>query len=129
MGRLDPSLPQAVYTESDLLSRRRWKHAQVLADQFWRHFIQRYLPSLQTRSKWHKDPSQLQPGTVVMVVDPQLPRALWPVGRVTSVIPGTDGRVRTADVKVKEKTYTRPVARLVALPDLPDLDTRQPFRK
>lgn len=126
MGRLDPSLPQAVYAESELLSRRRWRHTQVLADQFWSHFIRHYLPTLQARSKWHKDPAQLKTGTIVMVVDPQLPRAQWPLGHVTEVIPGTDGRVRTAVVKVKDKIYTRPVARLVALPAIPDTDTVSP---
>lgn len=123
MGRLDPSLPQAVYDDAEPLSRRRWRHSQVLADQFWAHFIRRYLPTLQTRSKWHKDPAQLQVGTIVMVMDPQLPRALWPVGRVTSVLPGNDGRVRVAEVQVKDKTYTRPVARLVSLPTIPDMDS------
>ena len=76
MGRLDPSLPQTVYEESELLSRRRWKHSQILADQFWMHFI----PTLQTRSKLHKDTPALQPDDIVMVMDPLLPRALWPVG-------------------------------------------------
>ncbi len=70
MGRLDPSLPQAVYHESELLSRRRWKHMQVLADQFWRQFIKYYLPNLQTRSKWQKDTDYLQPGMIVMILDP-----------------------------------------------------------
>ncbi|XP_026110661.1 uncharacterized protein LOC113084551 isoform X2 [Carassius auratus] len=60
MGRLDPSLPQAVYAESELLSRRRWRHTQVLADQFWSHFIRHYLPTLQARSKWHKEPSSAE---------------------------------------------------------------------
>ncbi|XP_030609347.1 uncharacterized protein LOC115796997 [Archocentrus centrarchus] len=127
MGRPDPSLPQAVYTDTEMLSRRRWRHTQVLADQFWTHFIRHYLSTLQPRSKWHKDTSQLKLGTIVMVVDPQLPRALWPLGRVTEVIPGTDGRVRTAVVQVKDKTYTRPVARLIALPDIPDMDPISPL--
>ncbi|XP_048865547.1 uncharacterized protein LOC125739453 isoform X1 [Brienomyrus brachyistius] len=129
MGRLDPSLPQAVYTEAELLSRRRWKHSQVLADQFWVHFIKYYLPALQTRSKWQRDAPPLQLGTVVLIMDPHLPRALWPVGRVTKVIPGVDGRVRTADVQVKDHNYTRPVARLIPLPAIPDTtsDPDSPF--
>lgn len=51
MGRPDPSLPQAVYDSSELLSRHRWRHSQVLADQFWTHFVRHYLPTLQTRTK------------------------------------------------------------------------------
>ncbi|XP_077361612.1 uncharacterized protein LOC144006574 [Festucalex cinctus] len=126
MGRLDSSLPQAVYADAEPLSRRRWRHSQVLADQFWSHFIKHYLPTLQTRSKWHKDPTQLQIGTTVMVMDPQLPRAMWPIGRVTNVLPGQDKRIRTAEVQVQGKTYVRPVARLIALPSIPDIDTGRP---
>lgn len=51
MGRHDLPLPQVVYPESDLLSRKRWRHSQILSDQFWRCFTQNYLPALQTRNK------------------------------------------------------------------------------
>lgn len=120
MGRPDPSLPQVVYPESELLSRRRWRHTQVLADLFWRSFIRHYLPALQTRTKWQKETASLQPGVVAMIVDPQLPRALWPIGRITKVIPGADGRIRAAEIQVNARTYTRPVARLVTLPAIPE---------
>ncbi|KAI2642395.1 Ribosomal RNA large subunit methyltransferase M [Labeo rohita] len=91
MGRPDSSLPQVIYPESEMLSKRRWRHSQLLADQFWRRFLRNYLPELQVRQKWHKE-AACQTGTVVMIVDHQLPRALWPVGRVTKVFPGEDGR-------------------------------------
>ena len=123
MGRHDASLPQVMYDSSDLLGRRRWRHSQVLADHFWSSFIRHYLPTLQERQKWRRDNKTLEVDQVVLVVDPQLPRALWPDGKVTHTYPGADGRVRTASVQVKEKTYVRPVARLVPLPKLQDDDT------
>ena len=92
MGRRDASLPQAVYASSDLLSRRRWRHSQILADNFWSNFIRRHLPDLQKRSKWQKTGS------------------------------GSDGRVRAAEVKIKGQTYLRPVVRLVRLPAWEDED-------
>ncbi|KAL0151955.1 hypothetical protein M9458_052762 [Cirrhinus mrigala] len=120
MGRPDASLPLTVYPESELVSRRRWRHSQILADQFWRHYLKFYLPSLQSRQKWQNDTPDIQVGTTVLIIDPQLPRALWPVGKVSEVYPGADTRVRTAKVQVGEKAYTRPVARLVQLPAVPD---------
>lgn len=122
MGRRDTSLPQAVYASSDLLSRRRWRHSQILADHFWSNFIRRHLPDLQKRSKWHKDTDNLAAGQVVMVVDSQLPRAQWPIGRVVKTCSGSDGRVRAAEVKIKGQTYLRPVVRLVQLPAWEDED-------
>ncbi|XP_039516235.1 uncharacterized protein LOC120470711 [Pimephales promelas] len=122
MGRRDASLPQAVYASSDLLGRRRWRHSQILADHFWSNFIRRHLPDLQKRSKWHKDTDNLTAGQVVMVVDSQLPRAQWPIGRVVNTRSGLDGRVRAAEVKIKGQTYLRPVVRLVRLPAWEDED-------
>ncbi len=46
------------------------------------------------------------------------------VGKVTETYPGADGRIRTAAVKVKDRTYIRPVARLVQLPKLEDEETK-----
>ncbi|XP_026115567.1 uncharacterized protein LOC113094113 [Carassius auratus] len=120
IGRRDASLPQVVYQDSGVLSRRRWRHSQLLADHFWRHFIKYYLPSLQVRQKWKSEKRNLQIGDIVMIVDSQLPRALWPVGKITEVHPGADDRVRSATVQVEKRMYTRPVARLVKLPALSD---------
>jgi hypothetical protein len=120
MGRPTSGLPQVVYPESEMLSRRRWRHSQILIENFWKCFIRHYLPDLQRRQKWQRESDNLQTGEVVMIVDQQAPRALWQMGTVAKVIPGQDGRVRTAVVNVKDKSYTRPVARLIKLPALPD---------
>ena len=120
MGRQDPALPQVVYPAKDLLGRRRWKHSQVLADHFWTRFTEFYLPSLQSRQKWQREVSGLSKNDVVMIIDPNLTRAQWPIGRVTQTFPGPDGRVRSANVKVRNRVYTRPVARLIRLPEMTD---------
>ncbi|XP_067274307.1 uncharacterized protein [Pseudorasbora parva] len=120
MGRRDASLPQVTYQDSEILSKRRWRHSQLLADHFWRQFICNYLPSLQTRQKWMSEKENLQVGETVMIVDQQLPRALWPVGRITQVYPGKDNRVRSAEIKVKDRTYLRPAIKIISLPPLPE---------
>ncbi|KAL1247070.1 hypothetical protein QQF64_022446 [Cirrhinus molitorella] len=55
-----------------------------------------------------------------MIMDPQHPRAHWPVGKVVGVHHSQDLKVRSVDVEVEGKVYTRPVARLVALPPIPE---------
>ncbi|XP_016388452.1 uncharacterized protein LOC107724160 [Sinocyclocheilus rhinocerous] len=120
MGRPDGALPQVVYPRSEGLSKRRWRHCQVIADHFWARFIQSYLPTLQHRQKWHGAPEDLRVGSVVLLIDPQFPRALWPIGRVVAVHSSADGHVRSADVQVKDKVYTRPVARIITLPAIPE---------
>ncbi len=58
--------------------------------------------------------------SVVLVIDPQLPRAQWPIGKVTKTVVSNDGCVRTANVSIQGKVYTRPVARLIPLPAFED---------
>ncbi|XP_052412579.1 uncharacterized protein LOC127957915 [Carassius gibelio] len=128
MGRRDASLPQVLYDSNNLLGKRRWRHSQVLADCFWAAFIRRYLPDMQGRQKWTAEGRELTVGQVVLVADPQLPRSLWPVGTITETLPGADGRIRVVRVQVKDKTYTRPVVRLIPLPHLEDNDTSTPDR-
>ncbi|XP_013860154.1 uncharacterized protein LOC106515080 [Austrofundulus limnaeus] len=120
MGRRDAGLPQAVYGPHDALSKRRWQHSQVVSDHFWKRFIQDYLPGLQLRQKWRKSTDNSAVGQIVMIVDSNLPRGLWPVGIITKVFPGTDGVVRAAEVKVKDSIYIRPVTKLVELPEVPE---------
>lgn len=122
MGRPSGSFPQVVYQDSERLSRRRWRQSQILVDHFWAKFISYYLPGLQLRQKWQGTTADLTEGSVVMMVDPQLPRALWLVGKVVRVFPSADGHVRAAEVKVDNKSYTRPVVRLIKLPELPNDD-------
>lgn len=64
----------------------------------------------------------LEKGTVVIIIDSQLPRALWLVGKITDTIPGADGCIRTAEVQVGDRKYVRPVSKLIRLPQLPDDD-------
>lgn len=67
--------------------------------------------------------------TVVMIIDPQLPRAHWPIGKVVKLNMSDDGCIRTAEVRVGEKTYLRPVARLVQLSALPEDDVHETTRQ
>ncbi len=103
MGRPDGSLSQVIYPKSEMLSHRRWRPSQILADQFWYRFICDYLPRLQTRQKWQASPPNLREHTYVMIVDPQLPRGLWPVGKVIQTHLSPDGHIRSADVQIKDQ--------------------------
>ncbi|KAI2646464.1 Gag-Pro-Pol polyprotein [Labeo rohita] len=93
---------------------------QVIADHFWKRFIQFYLPGLQIRGKWQRESPDIKVGTIVMIVDPHFPRARWPIGQVSQVFTGVDNRIRTVEVKVKDKSYVRPVAKVIQLPAIPD---------
>ncbi|KAL7873501.1 hypothetical protein AOLI_G00125720 [Acnodon oligacanthus] len=54
-----------------------------------------------SRQKRHSSLPELQNQAIVMLMDPQLPRALWPIGRVVKVHHSDDGYIRSADVSIK----------------------------
>ncbi len=84
--------------------------------------VKRYLPKLQTRNKWMTETGKtLKTGIVVMIVDHQLPRALWPVGKVSATVPGADGNIWTAKVYVSYRVRNTS-DQWVSLPPLPDDD-------
>ena len=62
----------------------------------------------------------VQEGQIVTVYDEGQPRGLWRVGRIEKVIPGTDGMIRSARVRVQSKTgrttvLKRPIQHLYPL--------------
>ncbi|KAK9753060.1 methyltransferase (DUF5641) [Popillia japonica] len=66
--------------------RKRWK--------------KEYLSTLQQRSKWKKEHTNLEVGDLVLVTN-QSTTDRWPLARVTEIQPGSDGLVRVATIKLQ----------------------------
>ena len=120
--------PPGIFKEADTYSRKRWKRVQLLLDSFWSRWKTEVLSLWQTRQKWDKQVQNLQVGDIVLVVDDQLPRCHWRLGRVVEVFPGQDSLVRKVKVMmgdpgltpkgVRNKSITyleRPVQKLILL--------------
>ncbi|RXN31543.1 hypothetical protein ROHU_004747 [Labeo rohita] len=106
------------YTEKDLL-KCQWKRVQALANEFWSRWRKEYISTLQPRRKWHETHRNLHPGDVVLLKQVQSPRNDWPLGLITSVFPGNDGRVRKVEVRTTSgsnvKTFLRPISDVILL--------------
>ena len=115
LGRANVSLPPDVLTDADLCSRKRWRHAQMMANHFWDRWVREYLPTLTERRKWRKDTQNLSEGDLVLVAEDLSPRGHWPLARVTRVLPGDDGMVRAVEVRTKRGSYVRPATKICQL--------------
>lgn len=97
----------------------QWRREKFLAERFWNRWKQKYLHTLQPRRKWQYDQTDLNPGVIVLLKDPEKHRHNWPFGMVENAICGKDDRVRKAEVRITKngmsKIYTRPVTQLVLL--------------
>ena len=81
----------------------------------WRRWLKEYLPCLTVRSKWNQEQRNLQEGDLILLKTDDAPRSHWPSGRVVKTFPGSDGRVRMAEVKTPTGTLMRPAAKLCPL--------------
>jgi Family of unknown function (DUF5641) len=98
----------------------QWKHVQVLANTFWKHWKEEYLQTLQQRRKWTDRQPNICENDIVLIKDSTAHRNDWLIGLVTRSFPSTsDSLVRTAEVRVASSNgptyYVRPVTELVPL--------------
>ena len=107
--------PYDVVSDREINSRKKYRQAQVLANSFWNRWLKEYLPTLIQRTKWTDEARNAAVGDLVLVVEPKVSRGMWLFGRIIRVFPGKDGRVRSAEVRTRTGTYTRPVTRLCVL--------------
>ena len=99
--------------------REQWKRVQVLTEQFWTKWKRDYLNTLQKRQKWTETVTDVKVGDVVLLKDKDSPRLVWPLGRITKVVPSADGRIRKVTVLVTKNNkiceYERPISELILL--------------
>ena len=68
-----------------------------------------------SRSKWFTDGRAIKVNDVVLMVSTNAPRGSWPMGIVTEIHEGPDGRVRDVMVKSNNKIYRRSYANLCVI--------------
>ncbi|XP_047991945.1 uncharacterized protein LOC125230728 [Leguminivora glycinivorella] len=105
-----------VFDDSDLALRKQWRIAQRLADMYWKRWMKEFLPLLIPRKKWQQEQKSLSVGDLVLVVDPDSPRNVWPRGLIKSVLSRKDGRIRVVDVSTATGVLRRSVARVAPVP-------------
>jgi hypothetical protein len=101
--------------DKDLNLRKQWRISQQIANNYWRKWLDLYLPELARRSKWYEKAPELQLGDIVLIVDNRLPRNQWCIGKIEKLIYGNDKICRVAIVKSKNKLKCRPIMKLAKL--------------
>ncbi|XP_062704582.1 uncharacterized protein LOC134286899 [Aedes albopictus] len=71
----------------------RYQRVQQLAGHFWSRWHKEYLATLQIRYRWTEALDNLAVGSIVVLKEEKIPPLKWPLGRVVSVHPGSDGRL------------------------------------
>lgn len=95
----------------------RWERVQQIQQHFWARWRAEYFAQLQTRPKGQQvNPPNIECGTMVVLVDENLPPLKWRLGRVIETHPGEDGIVRVVTVRTASGVVKRAVKKVCVLP-------------
>ena len=115
----DPTFIPFASTSNKLL--KIWKKGQKLLDSFWKMWREDYLMSLRERMQTClkcgriRSPFSPQVGDVVILKD-DVPRGLWKMGKIVTLIPSSDKEIRSAKVQLASgKVVGRPLNLLYPL--------------
>ncbi|XP_035232305.1 uncharacterized protein LOC118204095 [Stegodyphus dumicola] len=122
LGRRVNSLsPARLNFDSNLVNRKTlikiFNYRERLVSMFWNKWKNEYL--LMLRSVHCVKPSgkitEFKVNDIVLIHDEKLPRHFWKLGRVVTVFPGRDGKIRSCEIKTGTSVIKRPVQLLYNL--------------
>ena len=93
----------------------RWRQLEALTNSLWHRFLTEILPELSPRQKWKHEFNNLEVGTLVLIIDPNLPRNVWKIGIVEAIELSRDGFARSATIRANNTLYNRPITKLIPL--------------
>jgi len=108
----NPNLPPGLFSSEDCYSRRRWAQIQFLANQFWRRWMDEFVPNLLQRQRWFEERKNFQVNDVVLLVEDTQQRSKWVMGRILETYPDKRGLIRTVLVKTPTNIVKRPITKL-----------------
>ncbi|CAB4040773.1 PREDICTED: uncharacterized protein LOC107358620, partial [Paramuricea clavata] len=113
-GQLMPLLPSEIQVD-EVSPKRRWLFLQSIMLKIWKRWQKEYLPCLQRRPKWNQTVRNLEPGDLVLILDPNQPRGRWLRGKIEETFPDDRNVVRSAKVLTQNGVLHRPVTKLILL--------------
>ena len=94
----------------------RQRYLKSLQQSWTKRWVQEYLPTLQPRTKWHRDSDNITPGSLVLLKKENQKRHLWPLAKVIETHVGRDGNVRSVTLQDDRRNLIkRPIQNLVLL--------------
>ena len=114
LGRASSTVPQGPFRHTKN-PRHRVEFVQKIVDSFWTRWTRDVFPSLLPRKQWHAEKRNVRVDDFVIVQTSSAIRGTWNVGRVVSVYPGEDGRVRNVKVRTRTGEYERPITKIAVI--------------
>jgi hypothetical protein len=88
--------------------RESYERVQWIVNEIWRVWLMDYLPTLMTRAKWQTRQRDAMVNDIVLVLDDNMPRGHWRMGRVVEVFRGKNGYVRSCRLRtIRRKRFDK----------------------
>ncbi|XP_071033022.1 uncharacterized protein [Parasteatoda tepidariorum] len=94
----------------------RWQRLTKIVQYIWTKWSRDYLNNLQQRTKWKVEKTNIILNAMVLIKEDNLPVNQWVLGRILKLFPGTDGKVRVAEIKTSKGIVKRSINKLCILP-------------
>ena len=113
LGNKNLCLPYLSGAEQFVDHRKLLRQTQAYADLIWDRFRKEYLPTLNSRKKWQNTfDRKLQQSDLVWLVEDSDKSGYYDMGRITETFEGSNGVIRSVNVRTKNGYYKRPVVKL-----------------
>ncbi|CAA9994195.1 unnamed protein product, partial [Nesidiocoris tenuis] len=77
-----------------------YERVNWIVQHYWQRWSQEYLHGLQQRRKWTEQTPPLEKGALVVLMQERTRPLSWPIAVVEELLPGKDGVVRTARIRL-----------------------------
>ncbi|KAL6419806.1 hypothetical protein ACFW04_011182 [Cataglyphis niger] len=112
------ALPEPCLVDAPIGRLSRWQLLQKMRDHFWDRWSREYLHSLFQRPKWWASNKEIRIGRFSASFGAtNTPPTRWPLARIIATQPGEDGQVRVVTVRTATSELTRPIVKIVLLPE------------
>ncbi|KAL6416564.1 hypothetical protein ACFW04_013921 [Cataglyphis niger] len=111
------ALPEPCLVDAPIGRHSRWQLLQKMRDHFWDRWSREYLHSLFQRPKWWASNKEIRIGRLCLIRSDNTPPTRWPLARIIATQPGEDGQVRVVTVRTATSELTRPIVKIVLLPE------------
>ena len=101
------------FSEAEWSNASKLKYLHEVLDIYWLRFKKEIVPQMNSLNKLTRPQENLKTGDIVAILEGR--RGNWPLGLVTEVKPGKDGKVRVVSVRTGNGQKERPISELMLL--------------
>ncbi|XP_069965825.1 uncharacterized protein [Bactrocera oleae] len=112
---LTPAEPNLEDTQLSIA--HRWQKLKILHQHFCKRWKEEYLKELHKRYKWKYPQRNIEVNDMVVIRQETLPPNEWKLGRIEKTYIGADNKTRVVDIRTSQGTITRPITKIVTLPN------------